>query len=252
MSEKKHTVGEVIWRELMVPNVEKAKGFYGELFGWAFEVMPMPDKPDEPYTIIKCGGRGIGGMARLPSEVPAPPMWTSVVWTADVDKSIATVKKHGGQVYFGPVDLPGVGRYAHVGDQDKACIAMLTPAGESETKPERPSAGTFCWETLGTSDVERAKTFYADVFGWTPKAQEHMPGSLFWAGESMVADIQKAEGFPPCWTTYVVVDKLEAARERAEKLGAEIMVAEIPVPGVGRFAIIGDPDGAWLGLFEGS
>jgi predicted enzyme related to lactoylglutathione lyase len=67
----------------------------------------------------------------------------------------------------------------------------------------------------------------------------------------MIADIQKAAGFPPSWLTYVAVAKLAESRARAEKLGGKILMPEIEVPGMGAFAVIQDDIGAVIGLFEG-
>lgn len=74
---------------------------------------------------------------------------------------------------------------------------------------------------------------------------------VFNAGDTMVADVETAPpNVPTHWLVHVVVDKLEDARGRAEKLGGKVLMAEIKVPSVGRMAVIADPLGAAISLFE--
>jgi predicted enzyme related to lactoylglutathione lyase len=56
---------------------------------------------------------------------------------------------------------------------------------------------------------------------------------------------------PPSWLTYVVVDKIEPATERVSKLGGKVLEPLIEIPKVGRIAVIADPAGAPLGLYQG-
>lgn len=55
---------------------------------------------------------------------------------------------------------------------------------------------------------------------------------------------------PAMWLTYVVVEALEAARSRAERLGGQVVAPLIEVPKVGRIAVIADPTGGHFGLFQ--
>ena len=67
--------------------------------------------------------------------------------------------------------------------------------------------------------MARAEPFYEKVFGW--QVMRNMEGipvfSVDGTPQGMVADLQKAENFPPHWITYVVVDQIEPATERASK-----------------------------------
>jgi predicted enzyme related to lactoylglutathione lyase len=122
------------------------------------------------------------------------------------------------------------------------------------------SAGRFVWYELMTTDVEAAKTFYAKVVGWNVE-DASMPGmiyTLFKAGDANVAGLMiltedaRKMGVPPCWTGYVAVDDVDAGSDQVKKLGGAIHVAPSDIPGVGRFAIVADPQGAVLALFKGT
>lgn len=241
------TPGHFVWRELMTADVDAAKAFYGELFGWSFEDADMGDV-DMTYTLIRHGGTEIGGMMVTQGE--PPPCWASYVSVPNVDEAAAAATSAGGSVAVAPTDVPGVGRFAVLGDAAGAYFSVCRWTG-GDPEPSTPTEGTFCWETLSTPDVDGAFAFYAKVCGWgaTPG-----PGGakVFAMGETAVADPQPLHGeAPPHWMTYVIVPGgVAAGRDRAAKHGAQVLVPEIDVPEVGKFAIIADPEGAVIGLFE--
>ena len=79
-----------------------------------------------------------------------------------------------------------------------------------------------------------------------------IPGSLLCKrpdGPS-VASIVAMPGVPPHWAPYVAVAELAPARERTLALGGKVVREELVVPGVGTLAVIQDPTGAHLRLFQ--
>jgi predicted enzyme related to lactoylglutathione lyase len=84
MNDPFKTHGAFSWCELMTPDPEAAKRFYGTLFGWTLEDMDMGRGT---YTVVKAGGAGIGGiMKQSPECAPdAPPHWGTYVTVEDVD-----------------------------------------------------------------------------------------------------------------------------------------------------------------------
>lgn len=246
-------LGRVLWRETMTKDLEKAKRFYGGLFGWAFEDFPGGD-PKDPYPMIKVSGKTVGGMMAMKPGMQMPCYWTSYVSVADVDGSCAAAKAHGGSVPWGPVDIPNVGRMAMVAAGDGACLSIMKAAGPDDMPAGgRPGVGEFCWETLSAKDVDEAKAFWTKVVpSWKAAAGANgIP--TFAVGEGMenqIADVQPARNMPPNWFTYVVVEKIEPALAQAEKLGGKTMMPAMAIPNVGRIAGITDDQGAALGLFE--
>lgn len=243
-----HNIGRVVWRELMTDDTNRARGFFGELFGWKFEDMPMGDGT---YTIIKAGTRRIGGLMKKPMP-EAPVAWLSYVSVKDADAVAKAAAAEGGNVVVPPTDIPNVGRFTVFVDFAGAALAALQGESEGDPQPERPGLGEFCWETLSTTDVERAAAFYAKLFGWKKKQGMTPEMTILGTEDAMVADVQKAQNMPPNWLTYVVVEKIEAANERVSKLGGKVLMPLIEVPQVGRISAVQDPTGAVLGLFQPS
>jgi predicted enzyme related to lactoylglutathione lyase len=118
--------GAVSWTELMTTDVEGAKAFYSQLFGWRLEAMPMPGG-EGSYHVIHAGDNQVGGiMQRPPQAGDAPPAWGSYVTVDQVDAVAERARELGGQVLFGPQDIPGVGRFCVIRDPQGAVISAIT------------------------------------------------------------------------------------------------------------------------------
>jgi hypothetical protein len=240
-------VGQVVWHDLMTTDVERTKAFYGELFGWEFEVW----KPGElDYSMITSGGSQHGGFMTLDAANGAPPHWLAYVRVEDVDAAAEQATEAGGTVYVQPTDITEVGRFSVLGDPQGAVLAAFAPA-EAMTLPQ----GVFAWDELVTTDVEGAKAFYAAVLGWGSREWEgEAPYTLFTnPAEQEVAGVMDRpanyEG-PPSWLTYLLADDLEAVVAKAGELGAEVYLEGMDVPGIGRIAVLADTTGAAFGLFK--
>jgi hypothetical protein len=183
----------------------------------------------------------------------------SYVTVADVDVAANAAKANGGTIANPPMDIPNVGRFSVLLDPFGAVSVAFkssnpadAAAAAAQDPNARPNPSEFCWETLSTSDVAKAIAFYTKVYPWTSKKGDPGNTDLFYAGERMIADIQKPPpGAPSSWLTYVVVKKLAEGRERAKKLGGKVLMDEVVVPNMGAFAVIQDNIGAVIGLFEG-
>ena len=125
-------------------------------------------------------------------------------------------------------------------------------------KRERYAPGTFCWVDLGTPDAEGAKAFYCGLFGWEADdmpAGETMTYTMLRLGDDYVGGLyemdasQREAGAPPFWLSYVSVEDAEAGAARARELGGTVHGA-FDVLDAGRMAVVEDPTGARLALWE--
>ena len=116
--------------------------------------------------------------------------------------------------------------------------------------------GRFIWYELMTPDLEAAKRFYHEVVGWTAQDMPMENGAYTvleadgagMGGAMPLGEEHKAHGVPPNWTAYICVDDCDAAAEKAKALGGSVMRPPGDIPGIGRFAIIADPQAATLAL----
>lgn len=110
--------------------------------------------------------------------------------------------------------------------------------------------GDLSWCELMTSDPASAKVFYSDLFGWETEdmSMEGIDYTVVKAGELAVGGIMKtppeAEGMPPVWGSYISVDDVDAVAAKAPTIGGDVLMEPRDIPGVGRFCVIQDPQGA--------
>ena len=112
--------------------------------------------------------------------------------------------------------------------------------------------GMFSWCELMTSDVEAAKAFYSRLFGWALEPVPNMDYTMLKAGGEAIGGIMavpdeaKAKGATPMWGAYVTVQDVDATAATARELGGNVLVEPRDIPGVGRFCVLQDPQGAVL------
>lgn len=120
--------------------------------------------------------------------------------------------------------------------------------------------GAFVWYELMTSDPDAAAAFYAKVVGWTA-ADSGMPGmkyTLVNAGPDQIGGIMaipdeaKAMGAQPGWEGYIAVADVDAAAARITAAGGATHHPPDDIPGIGRFAVMADPQGATFMIFRGA
>lgn len=114
--------------------------------------------------------------------------------------------------------------------------------------------GAFSWSELMTSDPEAALAFYKKLLGWDSDKMEMSAGAyhVLKIGDVAVGGVMKtppeAGPMPPAWGCYVTVADVDATAAQVPGLGGKVFVPPMDIPGVGRFAVIADPQGAVLNL----
>lgn len=119
--------------------------------------------------------------------------------------------------------------------------------------------GMFGWTDLMSSDPEDARAFYHELFGWRAQGPPEHPGegyTLFFQGEDLVAGMaamppeMRESGAPSVWISYIVVDGVDEVVERVPSLGGRVLRAAMDVGESGRMALIADPSGGQVALWQ--
>jgi predicted enzyme related to lactoylglutathione lyase len=144
----------------------------------------------------------------------------------------------------------------------------MSTASSSAEKARRPSdslarmgertsytAGTFCWVELSTSDPDAAKAFYTRILGWEFEDVPIGDGMVYSMARLEGKDVAalqplRGEGVPPNWLNYVAVDDVDGVAARAAELGATLVAPPFDVMDSGRMALVADPQGGMLGLWQ--
>lgn len=248
--------GTFCWVELGTTDGEAAKKFYTELFGWTYTDSPVG--PGMVYTMLKLDGKDVGALYQMPSEMTAqgiPPNWLSYASVRSADESATKAKELGGTLMKEPFDVMTVGRMAVVQDPTGAVFA-LWQAGTHQGASVVNVANSFCWNELVTTDTAKDGDFYAGLFGWGKDVQNFGPMeyTMFSNGGRPAGGMFKLTpemaGIPSHWLVYFAVDDCDAKTQKATALGATTMKPADDIPGIGRFSILLDPQGAAFALIK--
>jgi predicted enzyme related to lactoylglutathione lyase len=171
------------------------------------------------------------------------------VAVASANDGAARTKALGGTVLMEPFDVLDVGRMAMVQDPPGAVVALWEArrhAGAGVTG----DPGAMCWNELGTTDTERAGAFYQSLLDWSAEtrplgAVSYTTFTADGATRGGMTAIQASRGgVPPHWMVYFAVRDCEGSATLCQSLGGSVRVPSADVPGVGRFAVLADPQGA--------
>lgn len=118
--------------------------------------------------------------------------------------------------------------------------------------------GIHGWTDVAVPDMEAGAAFYGAVFGWDaqPGDAPGMPYTMFSSDGKLVAGMgplppDRAEaGQPPAWSSYIIVDDVDAIQARAIELGATPLMEPMQIMDTGKMTFLMDPVGAAIGFWE--
>jgi uncharacterized protein len=245
--------GTPCWVEGTVPDVQAARAFYADLFGWE-TVDTGPEFGG--YTIARLSGRPVAGLAPTLPDAPLPPTWTTYIAADDVAAAASRVTKAGGTISLEPTDVMEEGRVAVATDPAGAVFGLWQARNHRGAEVVN-EPGTLTWNECMTRDYARAQRFYTEVFGYD--LEEIGDGSFHYSvlhvcgrpvgglgelGATMPAEI------PPYWISYFAVADAEASLTRATGLGARVRMPAQDTP-YGRMGVLEGPQGEVFAVIAG-
>jgi predicted enzyme related to lactoylglutathione lyase len=120
--------------------------------------------------------------------------------------------------------------------------------------------GLFTWTDVSLPDPVGGSKFYSELFGWEAADQHDPEGNYIYtmftkdgetvAGLGKQPEAMQNQGIPPMWNSYITVDDLDEALAEVEANGGSVLVPAMDVMAAGRMALIGDPTGAPVALWQ--
>jgi hypothetical protein len=247
--------GKPIFLELVTPDLDTAKLFYGTLFGWSF-------RPSEAgatdYAVAMFDEQPIAALIHreLPSGQRRLPAWLTFFSVGDVAATQALAKQYGAQLLSAPHDIPGLGREAIYADPQGAVFATLASrSGDPQDRLALP--GEWIWASLQTTDPDTDAGFYQSLFNYEVfdlPDDAGGPHFMLASDEYARASVNRLPaGQPnahPYWLNYIRVIDADATITRLVQLGGHVIVPPHIDRHGGRLAVVSDPAGAAFGLME--
>lgn len=236
--------GTPCWVDLAVDDTEKARTFYGSLFGWD---MPAGTPETGGYMNCSLDGHTVAGVgAKMQPDQPS--VWTTYLAVEDAEASAAKITAEGGSVLAEPMDVMDLGRLAIAVDPAGAVFG-LWQAGTHSGAELVNEPGTLTWNEQMSRDWETSKEFYAAVFGWgyhdlssgdfeyaTFTVEGRDVGGIGLIGEQTPSEV------PAQWRTYFAVADADQAVARVRELGGKVVAEPWDTP-FGRMASVWDDQG---------
>ncbi|MFC5184675.1 VOC family protein [Actinomadura harenae] len=230
--------------DIGVPDIARAKKFYGGLFGWSFQSLGPGAMG---YEAVILDGQMIAGIAEVPGEDTGGRHWWNLYFaTDDADGTLKRITDAGGEVVQPVGDVFEHGRMAMVKDAGGAQFGLWqgkAMAGSGIVN----EPGSFGWEELHTRDVDKARPFYEAVFDLRSEKVDAGPNMEFYVlarpDDRPVGGIARDDDREiPLWVVYFQVADADQAVRRVKEGGGTLKDGPWDTP-YGRMADVRDPFG---------
>jgi len=247
--------GKIVWHDLLTTDIEASRKFYGGLFGWTFEEVPISlgFGNSGNYLLIRHKGELVGGMVdteRLGTKVNNS-QWVVLMSVDDVDLAVQNVLDAGGEIMTPPTDLNERGRIAVVTDNSGALFAILQTR-DGDPIDSSAAFGSFMWDEVWVPDSAAAANFYSSIAPFQPVSLETGRDSVYRGlavdGRPRMGILQDPiEELPPTWASYIRVEDM-GVLDKVAALGGEVLLPAATRDVGGQVALIAGPSGAGVAL----
>jgi uncharacterized protein len=248
---KSAPLGAPIWIDLLTSDLDRAKQFYGTVFGWTFE-SAGPEYGG--YVNAFIDGRPVAGLMGNTPEMQSPDGWTTYLHTADINATVAAATAAGGVSCVEPMEIKDKGWMGMLTDPTGAFVGLWQPTGHSGFEVVK-EAGAPVYFQLTTRDYGKALEFYRDLFGWQTEkvsdTDEFRYSTANFDGEAQLGVMDGTrdlpEGVPSNWFFFLGADDVDKTVQLVVENGGSVIRAAEDTP-YGRLAAVADPTGAGFNL----
>lgn len=235
--------GEIVWYNLVTPNIEESKQFYGSIFDWTFQDIKLKG---QKFVIIKHKGVSIGSMLELPNADAS--IWLASVSVSNVKDIIIKYTDNGGRILIDPFNVSGTGDQVILeGPLGEKMAYINNPASPVSFMDNEPNQ--WIWAELWSDNVDTSEAFYKKVWNIETKASkvQDRPYWYFEKDNEKVAGMitNPVEGANTQWVPYLNIANIANLNTKLEALEANIMLAPQDTDN-GSIIIFQDPYGATL------
>ena len=247
-----YTPGTFSWTDLATTDQEGAKTFYGALLRWDADDQPVGD--GVVYSMMNIGGKPVAGISpqnEMQRQAGAPPAWNSYVTVESADDAADRATKLGATVVAPPLRDGRRADGGHPGSAGRVLHGVGAEAAHRRLDRQRPRRPLL--ERAASPDLDASAGFYRELFGWEAQPLEDMPFPYrviqnAGAGNGGMRPAQENE--PTYWLVYFGTDDIDASLAKATELGGTTLMGPMDI-GMGKIAILQDPQGAVFALFAG-
>ncbi|WP_326649746.1 VOC family protein [Streptomyces sp. NBC_01750] len=244
--------GTPCWADAMFPDVEAAKGFYGELMGWTY------DEGSEEfvnYTQARSDGKRVAAVVPQMPGMDSPAAWNLYFATTDAAATAAKIRENDGTLMMEPTQVGDFGTMVTAQDPSGVVFSVWQPLSHKGFE-KTGEPGSFAWAEVTTRDAAKADAFFTTVFPFEVQKMKHETVDFHvWnidgrpvAGRMRMTD-DFLPDFPPYVNVYFAVADCDAAIATVDKLGGRVHFGPTDSP-FGRMATVADQQGAVFSVID--
>ena len=250
---------ELRWADISVADVDSAKSFYANLFGWHYGDTIFEGRTVYSLAFLKSDTgkkQPVAGIAplwdgQMQNNVPA---WHVQALVESADRTVERVLDAGGVITMPQMDVMDAGRMAICCDSLGNSMALWQPyAYYGAELMKQP--GTIAWFELITDSPEQASEFYSKVFGWVSKrvAKQGADYWMLYRDQALIGGMQTdsspTEGNPH-WLAYFCVEDIDACLKSCVDHGGRLAFGPVKEPEIGEYAVVADNQNQRFGLVQ--
>ena len=250
MSTHKAPVGAPTWIDLTTSDTDRAKQFYGTVFGWTFE-SAGPEYGG--YINAFMEGRYVAGLMLNDPQWGVPDGWTTYLHTADIQATLAKAIEAGAISRIAPMKVPDKGWMAVLIDPTGAEFGLWQPNGHHGFELFG-NAGAPIYHQLTSRDYAKALDFYGKVFDWqidtVSDTDEFRYSTANFDGEALVGIMDGTalpDGAPSNWSFFLGSDDVDKTVALVKENSGSVVRDAEDTP-YGRLAAVADPTRAGFNL----
>lgn len=249
--------GTPCWADLTVSDLARSQEFYTKLFGWTYG---ESSADLNYYTNALVDGRAVAGLGPDMPGFDSPNVWTVYLATNDIAATHEAMLANGATAFFEPMQVAEFGQMGLWADPTGAVVGAWQ-FGSHTGYQVTGEPGAPTWEDLMTADIDRAKDFYAKVFGYRYHDLS-APGDsdqyyLIQLGDGTAEEdtiggmgsLPSGDQFGSRWSIAFQVASVDATAGQVTDLGGQVVEQPWDFE-FGRVAIISGPDGEILSVWE--
>jgi uncharacterized protein len=244
-------LGAPCWIDLATSDVDKAKDFYGTVFGWTFE---SAGPKYGGYINASKDGQPVAGLMYNDPKWNSPDGWTTYLHTADINATIAEATKAGATTCVAPMEVKDKGHMAMLTDPTGAFVGLWQPIGHQGFNVIN-EAGAPVYHQLTTRDYGKALDFYREVFGWQTETvsdtDEFRYSTAVFDGQALLGVMDGTQdlcvGAPSNWFFFLGSEDVDKTVQLVKDNGGTVIRDAEDTP-YGRLAAVADPTGAGFNL----
>lgn len=244
-------LGAPTWTDLASSDVDRAKEFYGSVFGWTFE-----SAGPEYGGYVNCfkNGRPVAGLMYNDPQYNSPDGWSTYFHTADLRATLDSATAAGGVTCVEPMEIKSKGHMAMLTDPTGAFFGLWQPTAHFGCEVVN-EADAPVYHQLTTRDYGKALDFYREVFGWqtdtVSDTDEFRYSTAIFDGDALLGVMDGTrnlpEGVPSNWVFFLGADDVDKTVQLVVENGGTVIRGAQDTP-YGRLAAVADPTGAAFNL----